>query len=411
MVRRLLAFLCALCLICSCVMPARACYYSDGSKTQEEMDRDVAYWRQGRVPADNSKIHSGINKTIGQAACSHFAMSYALVKMGYFDPESGDTPIKHIELARRHNAFRDGGYYYEYAKAPDMYPGVEYCGVEWRMNNMNGPAGLAYVKGKMAEGYYVIACVKARYVPGILPEDKDHTLTNGHMIFFDGINEDGTTSIGDSAFNGTTWEEIYGRKDVITTWIYVELLKCDTAPFNERPSIYKENKLRGVSGSEYSEYQDVTKEYNITGMPAKSDLGKYIIPPSYPAFNNLMIDEIDSLVSIKESKEAGRITLFDIISAVSSIMGIAIIFYAVLLILGFSFDLVNSFFDIEVVSILTLGFIKVVRDPDDLESDKKKKGYVTVLKLCSIIFVVLLVGISLVSGVAVSFLYSIVGGF
>ena len=105
--RRIVAVFCLICLVAGAVItPSFCCLFGDGSMTQEEMDKDVRYWRQGSVPADNSLIHSGTDRTIGRAACSHFAMSYALVKMGYLNPANGDTPITHIEKARTYNAFR-----------------------------------------------------------------------------------------------------------------------------------------------------------------------------------------------------------------------------------------------------------------------------------------------------------------
>lgn len=396
--KRIISLLCALVILFGCIAPTYSCYYADGSMTQEEMDRDVSYWRQGHVPADNSLIHSGTDRTIGRAACSHFAMSYALVKMGYLNPAEGDTPITHIELAREYHAFRVNWGYYEYGKAPEMYPGIEYVGVDYNTCGLGAADGLAYVKGKMAEGYYVIACVSS----------KD---TGGHMIFFDGINEDGTVSIGDSAFYGTTWEEYYGIPGTNTKWDYLELLKCEGAPFNEQPSIYDENALREANEEEITQYETLVKEKDLTGMPTTSNLSEYALVPDLPDFSALLQYEKDSLAAIKDSHDASQVTLFQVLGAVASFVGVLMILYAVALILGFIFDYVNAFVDIDFVRLLTFGFIKVVRDPLEYDKRNNRQGYVTILKLFIIIFVIASVGVFLVSGGAVAFLYSIVERF
>lgn len=409
MFKRVLAFVCALCLLCGSVFSSYACYNKPGSMTQEEADMTVSYWKQGSVPNDNSIIQPGTDYTIGGAACSHFAMSYMLVKTGYMNVNAGETPINHINLARQYKAFRNP-YYFEYGKAPEMYPGIVYHGVDSNVKNLIGQDGLDYVKGKMAEGYYVIACVQARYKPGHIPEGRKKAgITDGHMIFFDGINADGTVSLGDSFFYGTTWEELYGTEGVITTWKYLELLKCDGKPFEQQPSIYDDNALRGVNDEEIIRYKDVVAEYNLTGMPEMSNLAQYCIEPQYPDLDSLMPHEVLNLSAIQSTKEAKELTLGQIVNTVAIFIGVLLVLYAVSLVIGFAFDCVNVFVDVEVIKILTFGYIKVVRDKNDLGTDKKK-GYTSVIKLFAIVIVVALIGVLLISGNAVAFLYGLAEG-
>lgn len=191
---------------------------------EEDAVKNVEHWAQGLMPYTGDElIHNmGGSSSIKNAACSHFAMSYALVKMGYLNPEDGDTPMTHIELARENKAFYTEWGYYNFAKAPDMYEGVTYEGRRY-VSHLGKNEGLEYVKDLMNEGYYVIGIV-------VTPD------TGGHCIFFDEVLEDGDVSIGDSWFEGTKWSDYYGDTD--TRWSYLEVLSCDGKPSNEQPSIY-----------------------------------------------------------------------------------------------------------------------------------------------------------------------------
>lgn len=397
MLKRVFSLIIVLCILCYCAIPSYACIRETGSLPQEELDRTVKYWRQGVVPADNSLIHSETDRTIRRAACSHFSMAYALVKMGILVPSNGDTPITHIIKAREYHAFRVNWGYYEFAKAPEMYPGVQYLGVDYNVDGLSASEGLAYVKGKMQEGYYVIACVRTQD-------------TNGHCIFFDGINEDGTTSIGDSWANGLTWEHYYGASGTQTVWGYLELLKCESKPFNEQPSIYEETELRDVTDEEVEEYNTLVARKGLTGMPKTTDLAQYARVPNLPDIEGLTQSDVNSLTSIKHNLADKKLSLGEFGSAVASFFGIVLIVYGVLLLLAFLFDSVNSFIDISLVTLLTLGFVKVVRDKNDYEKDKAQKGYVTILKLAFIIIVVVIIGVLLLNGTVLKLLYKIVGG-
>lgn len=370
-----------------------SCIY-DNSLSQEKLDRDVRYWKQGRVPNDNSLITGkGNSQTIGEAACSHFAMSYALVKMGILNPENGDTPITHIEKAREYSAFRQDWGYYEFAKAPEMYDGIIYEGVDMNVDELNAADGLAYVKGLLAKGYYVIAIVY-------------NSNTKGHCIFFDGINEDGTMSIGDSAYEGTTWEECYG--DTETYFYYLELLRYDKKPSNAQPSIYSDNILKDkIPEEDIERYNSLVKEKDLTGMPLKSNIKQYAKIPIYKSADSLMQHEKDSVVAIKEQHDSKTITVSKLIGSIASFIGIILVVYAIFLIACFVLDCVNSFSDIDFVKMATLGHIKVVMDKTDYEGSFRK-GYVTIVKLFIIVAVVFTAGILLINGTILRFLYYVV---
>lgn len=374
---------------------AYACLPKDDSKSQEEMDHDVRYWQQGIVPytGDEKIYNSDSSATIYSSSCSHFAMCYALVKMGYLNP-AVDTPMTHIRKAREFSAYRTDWGYFEYGCVEEMYPGVVYHGVDYNVRGLSTEDAVSYIKGKMNEGYYVIADVSK--TDG----------TGAHMIFFDGINEDGSLSIGDSARRCLTWEEYYGTSDRVGVF-YLELLKCVDKPFAEQPSIYASNTLRGVSSSEVTEFNTLIKEKELTGMPQTSNLSSFARLPSIADRSDLSLSEVGTIDAIKGHKDADKTTLADVARWISSFAGIMVLCYAALLLLAFLFDMVNSFIDISLVSLLTFGSIKVVVDKNDLTPEAKKQGHASIGKLFVIIAICVLIGVTLVSGLLLRLLGSI----
>lgn len=398
-VRRLICFLLVILVTFSIIVPtsASACYYSDGSMTEEELEKDIKYWWQGNVPNDNSLItgKSG-SDTIGAGACSHFAMSYALVKMGILNPANGDTPITHIENARRADAFLVDWGYFDFGRVNELYPGVTYEGRDNNVSGLNATDGLTYVKGKMDEGYYVVAIVYG-------------DVTNGHCIFFDGINSDGTVSIGDSAFYGITWEETYGATN--TYFSYLELLKCSGKDFNSQPSIYDDNALRGATKKEVEEYNGLVQQWNLTGMPSKTNLAEGVKIPEFYDYKALTSNELENLQDIKNIRDGDKLTIFRVAKISISILGFLLILYALLLVAAYIFDRVNSFLNLSLVNLFTLGYLKVATKKDLRELgmyNQDRTGYITAPKLFVIVLVILIIGGLMISGELSYLVYNII---
>lgn len=398
--KRILAIILFILSLIMSSVPVEACYYNDGSKTQEECDKDIRYWKQGAVPADNSLITGQAGSdTIGEGACSHFSMSYALVKMGILNPANGDTPITHIENAREKNCFRTDWGYFDFEHVDSVYPEVSFEGRDNNVAGMDAETGLAYIKGKMNEGYYIVAVVST-------------PATAGHCIFFDGINEDGTTSIGDSAFQGITWEEYYANAG--TYFSYLELMKCSGKDFNSQPSIYDTNTLRETTSEEIQEYTQLIEEWNLTGMPTKTNLSEGIIKPEFFGDDSLSQEELLAVQNIKDYKDADKMSAFAIIKMIISLMGFLLITYGLLLVIAYVFDRANSFIDLSMVGFLTFGKMKIVSKDDwgtISDETKKSKGYMTVAKLFMISFIIILVGSLMVSGLLSQWVFELVGGF
>lgn len=383
-----------------CMQPITVYAFESGTSgtSAEELSKDPKYWWQGHIPNTGSEtitLKAG-SDTIGEGACSHFAMTYALVKMGIFNPKNGDTPYTHIKNAREKNAFMTNWGYFDFKRVAELYSDVSFEGRDNNVQGMSGTEGLKYVKGKMSEGYYVV---------GIVYGDK----TQGHCIFFDGVNSEGKMVIGDSGYKGTTFEDVYGTCN--TYFRYLELMKCKGKDINSQPSIYDGTALRGVSTTEVVEYKNLVKEYELTGMPTKSNLQEGIIRPEINSMNDLTEDEKLVVSSIKETKDAEKLDWFQLAKNIISFVGFILLVYDLLLIVFYVFDRVNSFLNISLVSLITLGRIKVALKEDFAElskEDRMNNGYITLAKLIAIILVIGTLGGLMLSGTISYWVYLLI---
>lgn len=375
-------------------------FEADTSGTSaEELAKNPKYWWQGHIPNTGSEtitLKAG-SDTIGGGACSHFAMTYALVKMGIFNPKNGDTPYTHIKNAREKNAFMTDWGYFDFTRVNELYPDVSFEGRDNNVQGMSAADGLTYVKGKMSEGYYVIGIVYGS------------VSRNCHCIFFDGVNSDGKMSIGDSGYIGLTFEDVYMQST--NYFNYLELLKCKGKDINSQPSIYDDTALRGVSTTEVVEYKNLVKEYELTGMPTKSNLQEGVVRPEINSVNDLTEDEKLVVSSIKETKDAEKLDWFQIAKNVISFIGFLLLVYDLLLLVFYVFDRVNSFLNISLVSLITLGRIKVALKEDFAElskEDRKSNGYITLGKFIAIILVIGTLGGLMLSGTISYWVYLLI---
>lgn len=390
--KRLLTLLLAVIAVGITSIDANACLYPyEDEEGRDEVklteDNDIRFWWQGRVPADNSAICPG-GSGIGEAGCSHFAMSYALVKMGIFNVKNGDSPITQIENARKSNAFLTSWGYYDFSKSEEMYSGIKYLGWDTDVAGLGSEEAITYIKGLLAKGKYIVGIVNGPM--------------GGHCIFFDGVNDDGTVSIGDSAFNGLTWDVTYGAMGA--TFQYLEVMEY-TIPSNEQPSIYDDTALRNNPEEDVKDIENfntLVEEWGLTGMPSKSSLSEKVVLDNLvlPQRYELTKSELSSLEAIQESRDAGKVSILKIISVGFSLLGIVLIVYAVLLMLLYLFDEVSPF-DISLVGVLTLGHIKIVSSEylSEYGSQGYNKGYFSNKKLFVVILVIFVIGVMMVSGV------------
>lgn len=106
-----------------------------------------------------------------------------------------------------------------------------------------------------------------------------------------------------------------------------------------------------------------------------------------------------------------KLDWFQIAKNVISFIGFLLLVYDFLLIVFYVFDRVNSFLNISLVSLITLGRIKVALKEDFAElskEDRKSNGYITLGKFIAIILVIGTLGGLMLSGTISYWVYLLI---
>lgn len=392
-IRRLISVLMILCFTLSL---STTCFAVDKDKAAAAIESgdysDPVTWWQGRVPADGGRrLHGGTGSTVGEAACSYFSTSYMLTKMGELKPSKGETPLTLIDKADAAGAWEQDWGLLDFRRINELYSNVSM--VDWKMGLPGGfENAKAVIKGKMDEGLFCVVCV----VGGG---------TSGHYIFIDGFESDGRMVIGDSAFPGTHWEDYYAGAG--TYMAHLTTFKHASKTPGDCPSIYSGIELDEEEAEPNAEEQEIIDEWNLEGMKGrKSKLLDESNPPTLPNFDDLSDYEKRVATEIGDAQKQEKPGLISIGQRVSSVIGIALLFYAVLLLVALVFDRVNSFIEVSIVSVITLGKINVM-DKDELKelSPSERHEYITTSGVVKRVVIIFVVGLILVSGWVFDLMY------
>lgn len=380
-------------------------YNADGL-TIEEASKDPKYWCQGTVPSSDNVTLGNTGKTPGAAACGYFSASAILVKMGIMNPEE-DNPIELIKWANEDYTERmysqSSGYWHINPwSIPSRYPDFE---LEVLHNeeksdscyDLKGEELKAWVKGKMSEGYFV-----ALTIP--------RTAGGAHWIAVDGFDSEGNMIIFDSYYSATTEPKKYEDANNYGSYgSYSDYGASDSMLFKMEgvdpltaPSIYGGTFNTTVSDEDLEEYNRLVREWELAGMPTTDELLTSEQDVLYlPTQNGLSQSEINTLNEIKVNIEDNKKSIADTFSVLLTFLGLFLMAYSILMFTGGLVDRVNTWVDLSVVKVLSLGKIELIPPEDEkLYSKKSKpeKGMVTMRQWIVRCIAVLIVGIIFISG-------------
>lgn len=210
-------------------------------KTGKVLDlTEVDTWFQGRIPATEKRtLKKGTSYTsIGNGGCSYFAAAYMLLKMGELDLLGGESPVTVLDKMEAIDGYLTFGKM-DFQRIKEAYPHVTCCEYKTPLTG-TVPERIEQIREKLDNGYFVIATV----VGGV---------TDGHYIFIDSITSDGDMVIGDSAFNGTKWNDTFGPSGSTITDISV--FRSSQVNSYDCPTIY-----------EYKEYLESGKGLSLKAV-------------------------------------------------------------------------------------------------------------------------------------------------
>lgn len=388
-----------ICMVCM-LMPSFTSYayydYNTDGKTIEEASKDPKYWNQGYVP-DNDGLTLYNGRSISGNACSYFATSFALVKLGLMDPNK-DNPVELIRWCNEDASKRVdiGGWHINPQAMSERYPGLEVVYPDYAVTDKQGDDVKVYVKGKMSEGYVVCLCIRH-------PDLQNPGEWSAHWICVDGFDGD-KMIIADSAYYACNepkdWEMVggYGPHGNYTDYTasYAMLYKKEGVDPFKTPSIYGgEFTSNPMTDEEKERYQQILDDYDLVGMPDKSVLLDNSLDFELADNTVLSLEENNQLANIKENLNTGRLTVLGVFSVLCKVLGIILLIYAMLLIVGSITDKINMWVDVSIIKILTFGRNTLITSEDDQDADVK--GMITIKQMAFRIVIVFLIGLLLLT--------------
>lgn len=202
--------------------------------------------------------------------------------------------------------------------------------------------------------------------------------------------------VWDVAGGGLTWDD-FTASGVQSGNIHV--YESSKLPSNEAFNGAGSSYSGEQTDAQLIAYQNVIDEWELHGMPTISEIAVDMVDVVLPDSSNLTLSEKINMGSIKESMDSRHKTAQQILSIVFVTVGLVLLVYTLLLLIGYTFDRTNTFLNVSIVSFLSLGRLKVVGVNENVTPEMAKEGYITQKAMyvrCAILFVV---GGLLVSGV------------
>lgn len=242
------------------------------------------------------------------------------------------------------------------------------------------------VKKALDNGYYIVAWSSRVYYSGT------------HYSPIVGWDDEGDKPvIWDVAGGGKTWDDFTAKsKDISCFRVY------------ESTKLKSKEAFAGANSTDTSDvdtdkqaeaFNNVVKEWELRGMPSKSNIRADAQDISLPDGKGLSLADKTNIAGIKDDINSRHKNIYQIMDISFSVLGFLLIVYALLLSVGYVLDKSNSFINLSMVSILTVGKIKIVDKGETISEEMKKDGYVKPNAFYIRSLVIFLVGCLLISGV------------
>lgn len=242
------------------------------------------------------------------------------------------------------------------------------------------------VKKALDNGYYVVAWTSRVYY------SQTHY---SPIVGWD--NEGDKPVIWDVAGGGKTWDDFTAKSKDISCFRVYESTKLKS---NEAFAGANSTDTSDVDTDKQAEaFNNVVKEWELKGMPSKSNIRADAQDISLPDGKGLSLADKTNIAGIKDDINSRHKNIYQMMDISFSVLGFLLIVYALLLSVGYVLDKSNSFINLSMVSILTVGKIKIVDKGETISEEMKKDGYVKPNAFYIRSLVIFLVGCLLISGV------------
>lgn len=253
------------------------------------------------------------------------------------------------------------------------------------------------VKKALDNGYYIVAWTSRVYYSGT------------HYSPVVGWDDEGDKPIiWDVAGGGKTWDDFTANSKDISNFRVYESTKLKSkeafagANSTDTSDVDTANQLEA--------YNSVIKEWELNGMPTKSEIDADAQDIELPDGKDLSLADKTNIAGIKDDINSRHKNIYQIMNISFSAIGFLLIVYALLLSIGYVLDKSNSFINLSMVSILTMGKIKIVDKGETISEEMQKEGYVKPNAFYIRSLVIFLVGCLLISGLVQRLVMGVVYG-
>lgn len=253
------------------------------------------------------------------------------------------------------------------------------------------------VKKALDNGYYIVAWTSRVYYSGT------------HYSPVVGWDDEGDKPIiWDVAGGGKTWDDFTANSKDISNFRVYESTKLKSkeafagANSTDTSDVDTANQLEA--------YISVIKEWELNGMPTKSEIDADAQDIELPDGKDLSLADKTNIAGIKDDINSRHKNIYQIMNISFSAIGFLLIVYALLLSVGYVLDKSNSFINLSMVSILTMGKIKIVDKGETISEEMQKEGYVKPNAFYIRSLVIFLVGCLLISGLVQRLVMGVVYG-
>lgn len=253
------------------------------------------------------------------------------------------------------------------------------------------------VKKALDNGYYIVAWTSRVYYSGT------------HYSPVVGWDDEGDKPIiWDVAGGGKTWDDFTANSKDISNFRVYESTKLKSkeafagANSTDTSDVDTANQLEA--------YNSVIKEWELNGMPTKSEIDADAQDIELPDGKDLSLADKTNIAGIKDDINSRHKNIYQIMNISFSAIGFLLIVYALLLSIGYVLDKSNSFINLSMVSILTMGKIKIVDKGETISEEMQKEGYVKPNAFYIRSLVIFLVGCLLISGLVQRLIMEVVYG-
>lgn len=317
-----------------------------------------------------SYAYDGGSDTIGSAGC---AITSVTMFMAYADPDLRDVNKFNPKIASQdYLRFNGIGWIYWEPKAGPLKL------VDTTISSKDD------VKSAMDKGYYVVAWSSR------VTDSRTHY---SPIVGWDDANN--KPIIWDVGGGGKTWDDFTNNSTDISGFRVYESTKLKST---------ESLTGRGASTSEGSAerqalaFANVTKEWELRGMPTKIAVTDKAVELSKADKSNLSLAEKIILGDLQDNISSRHKNIQQIANMFFVVAGLMLIVYALLLSVGYVFDKSNSFINVSMVSLLSLGRLKIVDENEKITEEMQKEGYVKPGALYIRCVIILLLGCLLISG-------------